>query len=68
MNAGLVSVTCGYVTGMSDSDPTSEDPAVVGVPPDVPDGVRPSATGVVPGPVEGDPDVEVADVRVDDDG
>ncbi|MDP1819606.1 MAG: hypothetical protein Q8K58_06880 [Acidimicrobiales bacterium] len=53
---------------MSDSDPTSEDPAVVGVPPDVPDGVRPSATGVVPGPVEGDPDVEVADVRVDDDG
>jgi len=39
-----------------------EDPAVVGVPPETPDAVRPSATGVVSGPVDGETDVDVADV------
>jgi hypothetical protein len=39
-----------------------EDPAVVGVPPETPDAVRPSATGIVAGPVDGETDVEVADV------
>jgi hypothetical protein len=36
-----------------------EDPAVTGVPPETPDEVRPSATGLVAGPIEGDTDVEV---------
>jgi hypothetical protein len=42
---------------------TSDDPAVVGVPEDVPDAVRPSTTGLVTGPVDGEPDVTVADVE-----
>jgi hypothetical protein len=41
-------------------DPT-DDPAVTGVPPETPDDVRPSATGLVTGPVDGDTDVVVAD-------
>jgi len=41
-------------------DPT-DDPAVTGVPPETPDDVRPSATGLVTGPVDGDTDVDVAD-------
>jgi len=39
-----------------------DDPAITGVPPETPDDVRPSATGIVAGPVEGDTDVEVADI------
>jgi hypothetical protein len=42
-------------------DPT-DDPAVTGVPPETPDDVRPSATGLVTGPLDGPTDVEVADV------
>ena len=42
-------------------DPT-DDPAVTGVPPETPDDVRPSATGLVTGPVDDETDVEVADV------
>ena len=45
---------------------TDEDPAVVGVPPETPDAVRPSATGVVTGPVEGETDVHVADIHGDE--
>ena len=36
----------------------TDDPAVVGVPEDVPEAVRPSVTGVVTGPVEEKPDVQ----------
>jgi hypothetical protein len=42
-------------------DPT-DDPAVTGVPPEIPEEIRPSATGLVTGPVDGATDVEVADV------
>jgi hypothetical protein len=42
-----------------------EDPAVTGVPPETPDAVRPSATGLTTGPVDDETDVEVADVDVD---
>jgi hypothetical protein len=41
---------------------TGDDPAVVGVPDEVPDAVRPSATGLVTGPVDGETDVTIADV------
>jgi len=56
--------TCGgYARRMSDrpsdNDPTSADPAVVGVPQETPDAVRPSTTGLVAGPVEGPTDVSV---------
>jgi hypothetical protein len=51
---------------MSKTPDPSEDPAVVGVPPETPEDVRPSATGLVTGPVEGETDVEVADVREGD--
>jgi hypothetical protein len=37
------------------------DPAVVGVPPETPDAVRPSATGLVTGPLDTETDVVVAD-------
>ncbi len=47
---------------MTDDPTTAEDPAVVGVPPETPDAVRPSATGLVTGPVDGETDVDVADV------
>jgi len=47
----------------SEPDPT-EDPAITGVPPDTPDAVRPSATGLVAGPIDDDTDVDVADVDV----
>ena len=58
----------GYAGHMPESTPdeapaTQEDPAVVGVPPETPDAVRPSATGLVTGPVDGETDVEVADVE-----
>ena len=48
---------------MTDSREANEDPAVVGIPPETPDQIRPSATGLVAGPVEGDTDVVVADSR-----
>ncbi|MET0143292.1 MAG: hypothetical protein ABW328_00665, partial [Ilumatobacteraceae bacterium] len=43
------------------ADPTG-DPAVTGVPPETPEAVRPSATGLVTGPIDGDTNVAVADV------
>jgi hypothetical protein len=46
----------------STSDP-NQDPAITGVPPETPDEVRPSATGLVAGPIDGDTDVEVAEVE-----
>jgi len=48
---------------MTDDATTNEDPAVVGVPPETPDAVRPSATGLVTGPVDGETDVEVAEIH-----
>jgi hypothetical protein len=42
-------------------DVESEDPAVVGVPPETPESVRPSATGLVTGPVDGETDVVIAE-------
>jgi hypothetical protein len=47
---------------MTTSRDPSDDPAITGVPPETPDDVRPSATGLVTGPVDGETDVEVADV------
>jgi len=44
------------------SEGGADEPAVVGVQPDVPEAARPSTTGLVTGPVEGDPEVNVADV------
>jgi hypothetical protein len=43
----------------------SEDPAVVGVPPDTPPQVRPSTTGVVAGSPDAEPDVDIAEPDVD---
>ena len=43
-------------------DASAEEPTVVGVPPDVPEAARPSTTGLVTGPVEGTPEVEIAEV------
>ena len=48
---------------MTDDATTEEDPAVVGVPPETPAAVRPSATGLVTGPVDGETDVEIAEVE-----
>ena len=42
-------------------DVNREDPAVVGVPPETPESVRPSATGLVAGPVDGETDVVTAE-------
>jgi len=50
------------------ADPSGEaeaDPAVVGVPPETPDAVRPSATGLVAGPLDTETDITVADERVE---
>jgi hypothetical protein len=47
------------------AEAADDEPAVVGVPPDVPETVRPSTTGLVTGPVEEPPDVVVADVDGD---
>lgn len=41
----------------------ADDPAVLGIPDDVPEIVRPSVTGVVAGPVEGNPDDSSGDVK-----
>ena len=54
-------------SGVTDTPNTSDDPAVVGVPPETPEDVRPSATGLVAGPVDGETDVHVADVAVPSD-
>ena len=51
----------GRAEAMSDDARTNEDPTVVGVPPETPEAVRPSATGLVAGPVEGETDVELAE-------
>jgi hypothetical protein len=51
---------------MTDEVTNDEDPAVVGVPPETPDAVRPSATGLVAGPVDGEVDVEVAEIEVNE--
>jgi len=48
---------------MTDSAAANEDPAIVGVPPETPEQIRPSATGVVVGPFEGESDVGVSDGR-----
>jgi hypothetical protein len=40
------------------------DAEVVGVPPETPPAVEPSATGLVPGPVVEETEVDVADVRL----
>src|ERR687894_755848 len=37
------------------NEPDPDEPAVVGVPDDVPEAARPSTTGLVTGPVEGTP-------------
>jgi hypothetical protein len=53
-------------TGTDSSMPTDpdphEDPAITGVPPETPERVRPSATGVVAGPLDDDTSVQVEDV------
>jgi hypothetical protein len=53
---------------MSDSSSQHDDPAIVGVPPETPDDVRPSTTGLVAGPVEEEPEVELADPRESHEG
>jgi hypothetical protein len=50
-------------TGPGGEDPTEAE--VVGVPPETPAAVEPSATGLVTGPLDEDPDVDVAEVQVD---
>jgi hypothetical protein len=47
---------------MTTSPDPSDDPAITGIPPETPDDVRPSATGLVTGPLDAETDVEVADV------
>ncbi|HJR25880.1 MAG TPA: hypothetical protein VJ804_10420 [Acidimicrobiales bacterium] len=44
-------------------DPTEAE--VVGVPPGTPPEVEPSATGLVTGPLDEEPDVDIAEVDVD---
>ena len=44
------------------TEPEPDAPTVVGVPAETPEAVRPSATGLVTGPVDSPPDVDVADV------
>jgi hypothetical protein len=50
---------------MADEPDHEADPAITGVPPETPDDVRPSATGLVVGPVDGETDIEVAAVGGD---
>jgi hypothetical protein len=45
----------------STPDPT-DDPAITGVPEETPADVRPSATGLVAGPLDRETDVEVAEI------
>ncbi len=41
-----------------------DDPAVTGVPEETPAAVRPSATGLVAGPVDDETDVEIGEIDV----
>ena len=45
---------------MSRTANPNEDPAITGVPPETPEAVRPSATGLVVGPIDDETHVEVA--------
>ena len=47
---------------MTGSEQDDDVPAVVGVPPETPEAVRPSATGVVVGPLDEPSDVVIAEV------
>jgi hypothetical protein len=47
---------------MTTSPSSDDDPAITGVPPETPPDVRPSATGLVTGPVDDEVDVTIADV------
>lgn len=42
---------------------STDNLAIIGVPPETPKYVRPSATGLVTGPVDGETNVVVADTR-----
>lgn len=57
-----------YEFSMDDPADANEDPAVVGVPPETPEQVRPSATGLVVGPVDDDIDVVSSDSPADEPG
>ena len=57
-HGGVVGLGMGYQAIVSAS---SDDPAVVGVPPETPDEVRPSATGLVSGPVDDETNIAAAD-------
>lgn len=48
---------------MSDEQSTGDDPAVVGVPPGTPEDVKPSVTGLVKGPLDAEPEVEIAEIH-----
>ena len=48
---------------MSHVPDPNEDPAITGVPEETPRDVRPSATGLVAGPIEGETDIDVAEVH-----
>ena len=54
----------GYDDRMTEAPDPHDDPAVTGVPPETPQQVRPSATGLVTGPIDGQTDVVVADAHV----
>ena len=45
-----------------------DDPAITGVPEETPADVRPSATGLVAGPLDGTTDVEVAEIDTSTEG
>ena len=50
---------------MTNAPNANDDPAVTGVPPETPDSVRPSATGLVAGPLDSGTDIDVADIHVE---
>jgi len=52
---------------MTKTPDPAEDPAVTGVPPETPEQVRPSATGLVTGPLDTGVDVELAEIDADAD-
>jgi hypothetical protein len=57
------------VTKRASSSPVdtaaTDDPAVTGVPEETPEAVRPSATGLVTGPLDTETDIVAADVHID---
>ncbi len=63
MTVGTFELPAGNTNGMASTPDPNEDPAITGVPPETPEQVRPSATGLVTGPVEGDTDVEVVEAQ-----